>query len=111
MKNSNAVRFLQTLEDHNVVQSVSKLPIIVDLITRSDSTVHTDEPSVHDLNLFDVHGNSLCDHHSIKAVLSLQKNKAHCKGNYFPEMEKKLISVSYQRTSFNYIPNENSFIA
>lgn len=97
MKNSNAVRFLQTLEDHNVVQSVSKLPIIVDLITRSDSTVHTDELSVHDPNLFDVHGNSLCDHHSIKAVLSLQKQST---------LQRKLLSGNGKKIDFGELSKD-----
>lgn len=77
-KNHNAVKILQTLKAHNLVQHFSSANHnrghILDLpIIRSESTVLIAEPSVHDPNLFDAHENSLCDHHSIQKVLSFGK--------------------------------------
>ncbi|XP_062616028.1 uncharacterized protein LOC134277728 [Saccostrea cucullata] len=78
--NPNAVRFLQTLEDHNLTQHITTAThnrghILDLLITKSESTILKTKPSVQDPNLFDAHRNSFCDHYSIQAVLSCSKQK------------------------------------
>jgi len=75
-----AMKFLQTLEDHNLTQHISTATHnrghTLDLfITRLDSNLLKGKPSVHEPNLFDARGNSFCDHHAIQAVLSCAKPK------------------------------------
>ena len=75
-----AMKFLQTLEDHNLTQHISTATHnrghTLDLfITRLDSNLLKGKPSVHEPNLFDARGNSFCDHHAIQAVLLCDKPK------------------------------------
>ncbi|CAG2202992.1 unnamed protein product [Mytilus edulis] len=77
---SNAMKFLQTLEDHNLTQHISTATHIrghtLDLfITRSESNLLRTKASVHEPNLFDARGNPFCDHHAIQAVLAGAKPK------------------------------------
>ncbi|VDI82457.1 Hypothetical predicted protein [Mytilus galloprovincialis] len=74
------MKFLQTLEDHNLTQHISTATHIrghtLDLfITRSESNLLRTKASVHEPNLFDARGNPFCDHHAIQAVLAGAKPK------------------------------------
>lgn len=68
------------------------------------------EPSVHEPNLSDVHGNSLCDHHSIQAVLSFEKPKQTVKEITFWKW-KNVDFGEFSKDITLDTPNENSSIA
>lgn len=65
---------------------------------------------MHDPNLFDAHGNSLCDHYSIQAVLSLGKPKHPVKEITFRKWKNVDLGELSKDITLD-IPNDNSFIS
>ena len=79
VENHDSRRFLETLDDHGLVQHFHGATHIrshtVDIvIIRDNSSILSGEPSIEDPHLYDNHGNSACDHLALHSQLQITRS-------------------------------------